>query len=61
MSIPMRTLLTRVGKATEAAVRQAAAREDTLTRRVATVDQWIVEDEWLAGFPGNRNEYFGRL
>jgi hypothetical protein len=61
MSIVMRALLTRVGKATEAAVRQDAAGEDSLTRRVTTVDQWIAEEEWLAGFPGNRNEHFGRL
>ena len=57
----MRALLTRVGKATEAAVRLDAAGEDLLTRRVTTVDQWIAEEEWLAGFPGNRNEHFGRL
>jgi hypothetical protein len=61
MSIVMRALLTRVGKATEAAVRQDAAGEDSLTRRVTTVDQWIAEEEWLAGFPGNRDEHFGRL
>jgi hypothetical protein len=61
MSIAMRALLTRVGKAAEAAVRQNAAGEDLLTRRVATVDQWIAEEEWLAGLPSNRNEHFGRL
>jgi hypothetical protein len=61
MSIAMRALLTRIGKATEAAVRQAAAGEDTLTRRITTADQWIAEGEWLARFPGNRNEHFGWL
>jgi hypothetical protein len=61
MSIAMRALLTRIGKSTEAAVRPDAAGEGSLTRRVTTVDQWIAEEEWLAGLPSNRNEHFGRL
>jgi hypothetical protein len=44
----------------EAAVHQDTVGEETLTRRVTTVDQWIADEEWLAGFPGNRNEHFGR-
>jgi hypothetical protein len=59
MSVAMQALLTRVGQA-EAAVPQNVAAEDPPTRRVTTVDQWIAEAEWLAGFPGNRNEHFGR-
>jgi hypothetical protein len=61
MSIAMRVLLTRVGEATEAAVRQAATGDDTRTRCVTTVEQWIAEEQWIAGLPGDRNEHFGRL
>ena len=62
MSVAMRAVphSSRQGKAPETSVRLDAAGEDPLTHLITPVDQWITEEEWLAGFPGNRNEHFGR-
>jgi hypothetical protein len=61
-----RALLTRIGNAIgpcfdQTAVRRDISCEDAPTPLLTTVDQWTAEEQWLAGFPGNRSERFGWL
>jgi hypothetical protein len=59
-------LLTRIGEAIAVrfaakAVQQDGSRVATSAQLAATVDPWIPEEQWLAGFPASRREHFGRL
>jgi hypothetical protein len=60
----VRELFTRIGSAIGpcfnlTAVRRDITCESVPTQLFTTDDQWTAEEQWLAGFPGNRSEHFG--
>jgi hypothetical protein len=54
-------VLARIGRALAAALPRYGTTVAAPAQVRTTIDHWIAEEQWLAGFPAHRNEHFARL